>query len=169
MGEDLEAPGRMAVRSPMQWSAEENGGFSFAPSRRLVQRTVPDGYGPEHVNVADQKYVADSLWTFMRTLIHARRTNPEIGWGEATIVDQDNPAVLVIRCDLDGSAMVTVHNLSSDAATVELGLPELDQGWRLQDALEDEPITTTDGEVSIQLEGYGARWLRLSRTSAHRV
>src|SRR5690606_17665516 len=42
MCEDLDASGRMAVRSPMQWSAGANGGFSIAPARRLIQRTVPD-------------------------------------------------------------------------------------------------------------------------------
>jgi trehalose synthase len=169
MGEDLEAPGRMAVRTPMQWSAEENGGFSAAPARRLVQRTVPDGYGPQHVNVADQKYVAGSLWTFLRKLVHARRTNPEIGWGETTVIEQDDAAVLALRADLGDSAIVTVHNLSPDPATLVLDLPELEEDWRLQDALEDEPIVTEDGHVDIALEGYGARWLRLSRTAAHRI
>ena len=51
MGEDLEAEGRMAVRTPMQWTPGRNGGFSTAPRARLVQRPVPDGFGPEHVNV----------------------------------------------------------------------------------------------------------------------
>lgn len=36
MGEDLEADGRMAVRTPMQWTGEENGGFSTAGARHLV-------------------------------------------------------------------------------------------------------------------------------------
>lgn len=169
MGEDLDAPGRMAVRTPMQWSAEENGGFSAAPARRLVQRTVPDGYGPQHVNVADQKYVSDSLWTFLRKLVHARRANPEIGWGETTVIEQADPAVLALRSDLEDSAIVTVHNLSPDPTTLALDLPELEDDWRLQDALEDEPIVTEDGHVHVALEGYGARWLRLSRTAAHRI
>ena len=41
MGEDLEAEGRMAVRTPMQWEPIRNGGFSTAPARRLIQRLVP--------------------------------------------------------------------------------------------------------------------------------
>ena len=66
MAEDLEADGRMAVRTPMQWSGGRNGGFSTATPGRLVQRVVPGADGPEHVNVVDQLHDTDSLWNFMR-------------------------------------------------------------------------------------------------------
>src|SRR4051794_40368601 len=36
MGEELSAEGRLAVRTPMQWTAGPNGGFSRAPARRLT-------------------------------------------------------------------------------------------------------------------------------------
>ena len=42
MGENLSLPDRLAVRTPMQWSAEANGGFSTAPAKRLV-RPLTDG------------------------------------------------------------------------------------------------------------------------------
>src|SRR5699024_3406157 len=50
MGEDLAAEGRMAGRTPMQWSPERNGAFSAAAPAKLVARPAPDGYGPEFVN-----------------------------------------------------------------------------------------------------------------------
>src|SRR5207248_11577542 len=36
MGENLELPERDAIRTPMQWSAEPNAGFSPAPPERLI-------------------------------------------------------------------------------------------------------------------------------------
>ena len=36
MGENLDLPGRMAVRTPMQWQPGEIGGFSTAETRRAV-------------------------------------------------------------------------------------------------------------------------------------
>ena len=36
MGENLAAEGRLAVRTPMQWNASKNGGFSAAAPSRLV-------------------------------------------------------------------------------------------------------------------------------------
>ena len=88
MGEDLGAEGRMAVRTPMQWSDGENGGFSTAPPDRLVGQVVDGGYGPQHVNAAAQMRDPDSLWNFLRTLVLTYRACPELGWGELTVLDQ---------------------------------------------------------------------------------
>ena len=42
MAENLDVPGRFAVRTPMQWTGGDNGGFSNAAKRRLP-RPLPDG------------------------------------------------------------------------------------------------------------------------------
>src|SRR5688500_939720 len=125
MGEDLAAEGRMAVRTPMQWDGSRNGGFSTAPPRRLVQPVVSGGYGPEHVNVSDQKREPDSLWTFLRTLIQTYRECPELGWGDFRVLDQPQDEVLAHRCHWEGSSVVAVHNLSSQPVSTVVRL-ELD-------------------------------------------
>src|SRR3954451_595942 len=68
MGENLEIPGRLAVRTPMQWTADRSGGFSRARPSRLVRPVVEGPFGPEHVNVADQRRDPDSLHSFMTLL-----------------------------------------------------------------------------------------------------
>ena len=160
MGEDLQAQGRMAVRTPMQWEPTRNGGFSTAASRRLIQRLVPDGYSPQHVNVADQKRDPDSLWSFMRKLISIRRTCPELGWGTWAVVDQPSAQVLVQRCQLDGSAVVTVHNLGADPVTVDVPIDSRDEGLEAVDLMAEE-VVTGGATTRVALEGYGFRWLRV--------
>ncbi|WP_439936241.1 alpha-amylase family protein [Nocardia sp. N13] len=160
MGEDLEAPGRMAVRTPMQWSAGRNGGFSTATPGRLVQRVVPGAYGPEHVNVAAQLHDPESLWSLMRKLISIRRTCPELGWGTWSVVEQPQRQVLVHRCDLDGSAVVTVHNLGPEPATVDVPVDPEGHGLEATDLMSDDPVSG-EGSVSLALDGYGFRWLRV--------
>jgi glycosidase len=169
MGEDLAAEGRMSVRTPMQWDAVRNGGFSTAPPRRLVQRVVPDGFGPEHVNVAHQKRDHDSLWHFMRTLIQTYRECPELGWGDFTVLEQPCPQVLAHRCHWDGASVVAVHNLSAHPLTTRVQLHDDDvagpDGETLLDDLFAHEAHTADpkGGVELNLAGYGHAWLRVRR------
>jgi trehalose synthase len=160
MGEDLEAEGRMAVRTPMQWSDDPQGGFTTAPPGRLRSRVVPGGYGPEHVNVAEQRRDPGSLWSFVRQLIQTYRSCPELGWGHFRLIDQPHDAVLAHACEKDGGCMVAVHNLSSEPVTVNLKLAE--SRVRLFDVLgEGVHETHDDGRVDVALEGYGYRWVRV--------
>ena len=168
MGEDLEAEGRMAVRTPMQWEPGRNGGFSNARPSRLVQRLVPGGFGPEHVNVADQRRDPDSLWTFMRGLIQTYRECPELGWGQFSVLDEPHREVLVHRCHWEGSTVVAVHNLSAEPVTASFTLDPSDtvgeEAVWLEDVLRSEALETGPGaSVELPLDGYGHRWFRVRR------
>ena len=81
MGENLAAEGRMAVRTPMQWTAGKNGGFSTAAPSRLAGPVTEGGYGPEHVNVEAQRRDPDSLLSFMTLLVRRYRECPELRLG----------------------------------------------------------------------------------------
>ena len=162
MGENLDVEGRLAVRTPMQWSAAENGGFSTAARRRLPRPVVTGEYGPEHVNAADQRRDPDSLWSFIRTLIRRYRQMPELGWSEVEVLDHETPAVLahVARCD--EWRMLAVHNLGAATATVDLRLDDAD-GLVLDDVLgaADQHPVGDGGRVRLVLEPYEGRWLRV--------
>ncbi|MEY2533502.1 MAG: hypothetical protein QOF29_1412, partial [bacterium] len=100
MGENLEVEGRMAVRTPMQWSAERNGGFSPADDAARLRRPLPKGpFGPEHVNVAAQRRDAGSLLNWFERLIRRRRECPELGFGTLQLLESGVPSVLAHRCD----------------------------------------------------------------------
>lgn len=165
MGEDLAADGRMAVRTPMQWDAGPNGGFSDARPSRLIQRVVPDGYGPEHVNVADQDHDPASLWSFVRQLIAVRRRRPELGWGDFEVLQHDAPAVLAHQVSLPRTTVVALHNLGPDSATVTLaGL--LAEGDRVVDLLDRQAVHPDDGTLEVPLAGYGYRWLHVKAAAS---
>ncbi len=160
MGEDLAAEGRMAVRTPMQWTSGRNGGFSTARPSRLVQRLTPGGYGPEHVNVADQRRDPDSLWSFMHKLIRAYRACPELGWGQFEVLEQPHHQVLAHRSFTDDASVVALHNFGPEPVTVELTLAQ--GSVDLVDLLGLDDLATDDqGRVTVALEGYGFLWLRV--------
>ncbi len=162
MGEDLSADGRMAVRTPMQWSDEKNGGFSTAPTGKVVSPLVTGGYGPEHINVVQQMNEADSLWNFIRTLIQTYRKCPELGWGVVNLIKQPHHQVLVQESSWQGRTALTMHNFGPAAVTVPLQLSADRQNCLLADLL-TEGDTSVDGQgrAEIQLDGYGFRWLRV--------
>jgi trehalose synthase len=162
MGEQLAIPDRYSVRVPMQWSAEPGGGFSTAPADRLVRPLADGAFGPENVNVADQRRDPGSLLRFVRRLIRARREAPELGWGSSTLVETRDPATFAHRCDWEGSTVVAIHNFGSRPASTALPLGEGATGVHDLLADADEPADR-DGTFEVKLEGYGGRWLRVLR------
>jgi trehalose synthase len=172
MGENLSAPGRLAVRTPMQWTPEPDGGFSTAPARRLPGPVVCDGFGPEHVNVAAQRQDAGSLLHFVTLLARRYRQCPELGWGRVEVLEQPHAAVLAHRCTWEDGSIVALHNLGPEPVTVPLRLAQLagDSDVRLVDLLVDG-MTQLDprGAADLALDGYGHRWLRVARPEDRRL
>jgi trehalose synthase len=166
MAENLDIPGRLAVRTPMQWTGGNNGGFSKASKRRLT-RPLPDGlYGPERVNAADQRHDHRSLWWFIRDLIYTYRQQPEIGWSTTEVLKQPNPAVLAHVCrEKSGWAMVALHNFGPEGSIVPIQLEDAPPGSILIDLLDglSEHELDARGRIDLDLQPYGYRWLRLLR------
>ena len=162
MGENLAAQGRLAVRTPMQWSAERNGGFSTARASRLPGPVTTGGFAPEFVNVSAQRRDPDSLLRFISLLVRRYRECPELGWTAVQVLDQPHAAVLALCSSVDPGTVVTLHNLGSDPVTVPLTLEPSDEERRLVDLLQEgECSVAPDGTTEVALDGYGHRWLRL--------
>jgi trehalose synthase len=171
MGENLDIPGRLAVRTPMQWTAERNGGFSRARPSRLPRPLTEGPLGPEHVNVADQRADDGSLHAFITLVIRRYRESPELGWATFQVLDQPNRSVLVHECSHDDRKIVALHNFGPASATVEFTIDGCDADTELVHLLHDEPIAHPDdkGRVQIALEGYGYRWLRIMSPDERRL
>jgi glycosidase len=170
MGENLDAEGRLAVRTPMQWTAGRNGGFSTADPRRLCAPVASGGFSPEFVNVQDQRHDPDSLLSFMKLLVRRYRESPELGWGGFRVLEQPHAAVLAHVCSWDDGALLAVHNLGPDPLKVPLALDDCGAEHRLVDLLQDGSTPVTEkGEVELALEGYGFRWLRVVTPDSRRL
>jgi maltose alpha-D-glucosyltransferase/alpha-amylase len=123
MGDNVYLGDRNSVRTPMQWNADRNAGFSTANPQRLF---LPVNTDPqchyESVNVEAQSDNPDSLLRWLRRLIALRKRHPVFGRGRMDFVHSDNPRVLsFIRGD-DHEQVLVVANLSRFAQYVELDL-----------------------------------------------
>jgi trehalose synthase len=165
MGENLDIEGRLAVRSPMQWSAGPNGGFSTTADTASLCRplTSADGYGPDAVNVASQQRDDSSLLNWFERLIRRRKESPELGLGRSTTIEAGHPAVLALRSAWQDSTIVTVHHLGADPVTIRLQLGGAESGQRLVDLFGGEDVDPRDGRFELDLEPYAWRWWRLQR------
>jgi maltose alpha-D-glucosyltransferase / alpha-amylase len=154
MGDDLALPERLSVRTPMQWSAEANAGFSSA--QRLAAPVIDEGpFAYTHLNVAVQEDDPDSLLARTRHLLRARGCLPEIGDGRAELLVADHPAVFAIA-HIGEATSLMFANFSDEAVTVQLEAPDL-AGF-------DEIVSDGHYEAAqdsrLALHGYGYRWFR---------
>ncbi len=162
MGENLKAEGRLAVRTPMQWTPEPNGGFSTASPDQLSKAMADDRFGPAKVNVLSQRHDPDSLLSFMRTLTHCYRDCPELGWGELAVIDQPNRSTLVHTCTWQGRTVLAVHNFSAEPVQLTFELPG-HEGDLLHDLFGGDSCEVSKaGRIALELDGYGYRWFRPS-------
>jgi glycosidase len=167
MAENLDVPDRLAVRTPMQWTAGPTAGFSTAPADALV-RPVPSDprFAPDAVNVERQRRDPDSLLNWFERLIRRRKELAEIGWGTCTVLDADAPSVLVLNHSWRGSSIVTVHNVAGRRATARIAVddvaPDEERRVDLEDLFEGvAPITPRGGRFTVPLPAYGHRWFRV--------
>ena len=165
MGEDLSLDERDAVRTPMQWSHEENAGFSAAEPGQLVHPVVDEGpFAFARVNVEAQTRDPQSLMSWMQGLIRLRKSCPEIGYGEWDMPETGEAHTLALRYRYRGTTVLTIHNFDAEARVVAIdlgaeaaGLPLVD----LRNPTEILPLKPKGSRYELSLGAYGYCWLRL--------
>ncbi|MCU1278335.1 MAG: trehalose synthase [bacterium] len=158
MGDDLSLRERNAIRTPMQWANDKNGGFSTA-DKTILPAIAKGPYSYERVNEADQRRDAQSLLNWTERIIRMRKECPEIGWGDFQIVHTGAPSVLALRYQWRNNALYAVHNLAGEAVEITLREPDC-----LQNLLSfDDSKPGRGGRHQITLEPYGYRWFRVGQ------
>lgn len=165
MGDDLSIEERNSIRTPMQWSAEPNGGFSTAASDQLIRPVIDDPeYGYQSLNALAQRQDPDSLLNWMERAIRMRKECPEIGWGSWELIETNQDSVMAHCCHWKESSILAIHNLSRTACTVTLKFQHKVES--ATELLADQPYQSVEQvQDDISLEGYGYRWFRLGRRS----
>jgi maltose alpha-D-glucosyltransferase/alpha-amylase len=163
MGEDLALKGREAIRTPMQWSFDDNGGFTDAD--KPIRPVIHSGpYGFEKVNVTAQRHDKGSLLAWFERMIHTLRESPEVGAGACTVIEQKLPSgVLAHRADGPSGAMLFVHNLGTDEARIDLGSLYAESNHPNQ-VFGDQDYSPVGRLDALDVAGHGYRWIRLRRS-----
>jgi maltose alpha-D-glucosyltransferase/alpha-amylase len=123
MGDNIYLGDRNGVRTPMQWNADRNAGFSRATPARLYSPVIMDPiYGYEAVNVEAQQSDPSSLLNWTRNMIALRKLFRVFGRGTLEFLHPANRKVLAYVRRHEGEQVLCVANLSRFAQPVELDL-----------------------------------------------
>jgi maltose alpha-D-glucosyltransferase / alpha-amylase len=125
MGDNIYLGDRNGVRTPMQWSADKNAGFSRAnPHSLFLPVNIDPEFHYEAVNVEVQETNLSSLLWWMRRVIAIRKRFPAFGHGDFRILTPTNNKVLAFTRTYDSQAILVVVNLSRFSQAVDLDLSE---------------------------------------------
>jgi maltose alpha-D-glucosyltransferase / alpha-amylase len=124
MGDNIYLGDRNGVRTPMQWNASANAGFSVADPERLYAPVISNAvYGYSAVNVFAQERSEHSLLLWMKQLIQVRNSFRRVfGRGTMEFLYPSNHRVLAYIRQYGGETILVVNNLSSTAQAVELDM-----------------------------------------------
>ena len=123
MGDNYYLGDRDGVRTPMQWSADRNGGFSRADPQRLYLPPIMDAnYGYQAIDVEAQQRDPSSLLNWMTRMIRVRKTHPAFGRGTLEFLYPRNRKVLAYMREHEDEKLLCVFNLARSAQAVELDL-----------------------------------------------
>ncbi len=126
MGDNIYLGDRNAVRTPVQWSADRNAGFSRANPQRLFLPIIVDPeYHYESLNVEAQQNNPHSLLSWMKRLIAMRKRYRVFGRGTIRFLPTDNRKVLVFLREYQEERIMVVANLSRFVQYVRLDLAEM--------------------------------------------
>ena len=165
MGDNVYLGDRNGVRTPMQWNAYHNAGFSETDNAALYSPLIVDPpYAYQGINVAAQERTATSLLRWMRRLIMVRRRFKAFGRGTFEALRPENRSVLVFIREYENEVLLCVNNLSRYAQYVELDLSRF-SGKTLYDVWSNRPFPKI-GELPylLTLGPHGFYWFQISET-----
>jgi alpha-glucosidase len=144
------ASARDNSRTPMQWSAEPNAGFTTGTPWMKVN--------PNYVtiNVGNQENDAASVLSFYKKMIKLRKENPVFTYGIYDLVAEDHPQIYAYTRSGEGSQMMVVSNLTQSVA--EFAMDEIQFTELL---LNNYPVDEVDGSSVLTLHPYETRVYRI--------
>ncbi|HEY0514588.1 MAG TPA: maltose alpha-D-glucosyltransferase [Thermoanaerobaculia bacterium] len=167
MGDNFYLGDRNGVRTPMQWSADKNAGFSRANPQRLYLPVIVDPeYHYEAVNVEAQIRDPSSQLNWMKHMLAVRKTSHAFGRGKLTFLRPGNRKILAYIREYEDEFILCVANLAHTAQPVELDLKRF-KGYVPVEMLGRTTFPPI-GELyyMLTLPAHGFYWFRLSQDAS---
>jgi len=177
MGDNIYLGDRNAVRTPMQWSADRNAGFSKASPHRLYLPIVidPDSHY-EAYNVEAQQNNPHSMLWWIKRLITLRKRHKAFGRGTLEFLYPDNNRVLAFIRRYENEVILVIANLSRFVQYAGLDLSAFKGTKPIELFGRTEFPTIGDSPYFLTLSAHSFYWFALTpvgavydRPGAHRA
>jgi maltose alpha-D-glucosyltransferase / alpha-amylase len=162
MGDNIYLGDRDGVRTPMQWSADRNSGFSRCDFAQLYFPIIMDPvYGYQSVNVEAQQRHSTSLLHWMRQMIKLRQKHRVFGRGTISFIKPENPRIFAFIRSYEDETILCIYNLARSSQPVQLDLSDY-QGMTPVD-LQYQVVfpQITPQLYQLALNEYGFYWFML--------
>lgn len=165
MGDDLNLPERKSVRTVMQWSDQQNGGFSDVVPQALKAPLIREGkFSYKRVNVAIQAARPESLLNDIQTMIYIRnKENDLFAHGEFMLLNTDCDTVLAYAYYLKNEWLVAVHHFAEKTVETTLGLPIHGNAAPIS-LIGTARSAFSNGRLIVELGAYAYSWLIIRQT-----
>ena len=168
MGDNIYLGDRNGVRTPMQWSADRNAGFSRANPQKLYMPIIIDpAYHYEAINVEAQQNNPHSLLWWTKRLIEQRKQFKALGRGTLEFLRPSNRKVLAFFRRYEDEIILVIANLSRFPQHVELDLAEVKGMTPLEIFGRAEFPPVGDAPYTITLGSLGFYWFAFQAKQAH--
>jgi len=170
MGDNVYLGDRNGVRTPMQWSADRNAGFSRAnPQKLYLPVIINPEYHCEVVNVEAQRENTSSLLWWNKRIVALRKRFKAFSRGTIQFLHPENHRVLTFVRRHENEDVLVVANLSRFAQFVELDLSAF-QGLTPTEVFGQTAFPViTDSPYFLSLGPHSFYWLELSPQPADLV
>jgi oligo-1,6-glucosidase len=148
--ENLRHMSRDNSRTPMQWDASANAGFTTGTKTWLA-------VNPNYVSINAAQEVADpdSIYNYTRKLIAQRAKTPAFVYGDYKDLDPQHPHIFAYTRTLGSDQYLIVHNFSREA--IAYTLPG---GMKAGTTLMDNYPGSENGAATLHLKGWESRIYR---------
>jgi len=170
MGDNIYLGDRHGVRTPMQWSADRNAGFSHTnPQRLYLPVNIDPEYHYEAVNVEAQQSNPDSFLWWMKRLIVLRKRFKAFGRGSLEFLHPENRKILAFLRHYEDEDILVVANLSRQAQHTSLNLTEFNGKVPVEIFGQTEFPNIAEAPYSITLSPYSFYWFSLESKQPERI
>jgi maltose alpha-D-glucosyltransferase/alpha-amylase len=170
MGDNFYLGDRNGVRTPMQWSADRNAGFSRTnPQRLYLPVNIDPEYHYEAVNVETQQNNPDSLLWWMKRLITLRKRFKAFGRGRLEFLQPENRRVLAFLRRYEDETILVVANLSRLAQHTSLELAGFAGNVPIEMFGQTEFPIIGETSYSVTLSPYAFYWFSLESKKPEQI